>query len=144
MDPLRRSPYRPAAFASAATKGLTEDRTRSHVKEGQKLLAKRAATTEVPNDSCCAEAAGRGGRQRGSRRPALTEAIDYLRVVHSGRKCAGPPPTAFAPKAWQAPLNTADGGVDLTGYGLGILDELRRDIFQVHSLRYTDPRKGLL
>jgi hypothetical protein len=47
LDPLRRSPYRPAAFASAATKGLTEDRTRSHVKEGQKLLAKRAATTEV-------------------------------------------------------------------------------------------------
>jgi len=51
LDPLRRSPYRPAAFASAATKGLTEDRTRSHVKKGQKLLAKRAATTEVPNDS---------------------------------------------------------------------------------------------
>lgn len=35
---------------SAATKGPTEDCTRSHVKEGQKLLAKRAATTEVPND----------------------------------------------------------------------------------------------
>ena len=40
-----------ASRSSAATKGLTEDRTRSHVKEGEKLLAKRAATTEVPNDT---------------------------------------------------------------------------------------------
>ena len=79
----------------------------------------------------------------------LLEAIDYLRVVHSGRKRAGPPPTAFAPKAWQTQLKTADGAVDLTGYRLCILDELRRairrrDIFPVHSLRYADPRKGLL
>lgn len=78
----------------------------------------------------------------------LLEAIDYLRVVHSGHKRTGPPPTAFAPKAWQAQLKTADGAVDVTGYRLCILDELRRairrrDIFPVHSLRYADPRKGL-
>ena len=29
LDPIRASPYRPAAFASAAREGLTEDRTRS-------------------------------------------------------------------------------------------------------------------
>lgn len=79
----------------------------------------------------------------------LLEAIDYLRLVHSGRKRTGPPPTAFAPKAWQTQLKTADGAVDLMGYRLCILDELRRairrrDIFPVRSLRYADPRKGLL
>ena len=30
LDPIRRSPYRPAAFDSTASRGLTEDRTRSH------------------------------------------------------------------------------------------------------------------
>src|SRR5690606_9112032 len=46
LDPVRGSPYRPAAANKAAHEGLTEDRTRSHVKKGQKLLALRAATTE--------------------------------------------------------------------------------------------------
>jgi hypothetical protein len=31
LDPIRRSPYRPAASESAAFKGLTEERIRSHV-----------------------------------------------------------------------------------------------------------------
>lgn len=79
----------------------------------------------------------------------LLEAIEYLRVVHSGRKRTGPPPTAFAPRQWQAQLKSADGSVDMTGYRLCVLDGLRRairrrDIFPVRSLRYGDPRKGLL
>ncbi|WP_137136512.1 Tn3 family transposase [Rhizobium sp. FKY42] len=79
----------------------------------------------------------------------LLEAIDYLRVVQSGRKRAGPPPTAFAPKIWLPQLKTPDGAVDLAGYKLCVLDGLRRairrrDIFPVRSLRYADPRKSLL
>jgi len=39
--------------------------------------------------------------------------------------------------------------LDLTGYRLCVLDGLRRairrrDVFPLHSLRYADPRKGLL
>lgn len=45
---------------------------------------------------------------------SLLEAIDYLRVVQSGRKRAGPPPTAFASKIWLPQLKTLNGAVDLT------------------------------
>jgi hypothetical protein len=46
-------------------------------------------------------------------------------------------------------IKTEDGSFDLTGYRLCVLDGLRRafrrrDIFPVRSLRYADPRKGLL
>lgn len=80
---------------------------------------------------------------------SLLEAVEYLRVVHSGRKRSGPVPIAFAPKAWQGQLKTADGSLDMTGYRLCVLDGLRRairrrDVFPVRSLRYADPRKGLL
>lgn len=79
----------------------------------------------------------------------LLEAVEYLRVVHSGRKRPGPAPTAFAPKGWLGQLKTADGSLDLTGYRLCVLDGLRRairrrDVFPLRSLRYADPRKGLL
>lgn len=79
----------------------------------------------------------------------LLEAIEYLRVVHSGRKRTGPPPTAFAPKQWLRQIRSADGSLDLTGYRLCVLDGLRRairrrDLFPARSLRYADPRKGLL
>ena len=47
LDLIRRSPYRPAASDSAAFIGLTEDRNRSLAQLDQKLLASRAATTEV-------------------------------------------------------------------------------------------------
>jgi TnpA family transposase len=79
----------------------------------------------------------------------LLDAIAYLRVVHAGGKRPGPPPTAFAPKAWAKQLQSEDGTLDLTGYRLCTLDRLRhairrRDVFPVRSLRYADPRKGLL
>ncbi len=79
----------------------------------------------------------------------LLDAIAYLRVVHAGGKRAGPPPMAFAPKAWASQLKQEDGSLDLTGYRLCTLDRLRhairrRDVFPVRSLRYADPRKGLL
>ena len=56
---------------------------------------------------------------------------------------------AFAPREWAGQLKTADGGIDLFGYRLCVLDQLRRtirrrDVFASRSLRYADPRKGLL
>lgn len=79
----------------------------------------------------------------------LLEAIIYLRAVNAGVKRTGPAPTAFVPKQWVAQLKTPDGELDLAGYRLCVVDCLRRairrrDIFPVRSLRYGDPRKGLL
>lgn len=79
----------------------------------------------------------------------LLAAVEYLRLVHAGTRRPGPPPTAFAPKGWSRQLAAADGSFDLTGYRLCVLDSLRRairrrDVFPVRSLRYIDPRKGLL
>ena len=79
----------------------------------------------------------------------LLEAVNYLRGIHAGEKRPGPAPTAFAPKDWVAQLKTEDGALDLVGYRLCVLDGLRRairrrDVFPVRSLRYADPRKGLL
>src|SRR3954467_8007879 len=79
----------------------------------------------------------------------LLDAVEYLRAVHAGGRRPGPPPTAFVPKGWSAQLKAADGSFDLTGYRLCVLDGLRRairrrDVFPVRSLRYADPRKGLL
>ena len=80
---------------------------------------------------------------------ALLDAALHLRAVQGGGKRPGPPPTAFAPKGWIAQLRAADGRLDLPGYRLAVLDGLRRairrrDVFPVRSLRYADPRKGLL
>ncbi len=79
----------------------------------------------------------------------LLDALNYLRALHAGSKRSGPPPMAFAPKAWFGQLKSADGSVDLIGYRLCALDGLRRairrrNVFPVRSLRYADPRKGLL
>lgn len=38
VDLIRRSPYRPAVLRNAAIKGLTEDRTRSHVQMDKNFL----------------------------------------------------------------------------------------------------------
>lgn len=80
---------------------------------------------------------------------ALLDAVNYLRAVQNGGRRPGPPPTAFAPKGWLTQLKTADGRLNFSGYRLAVLDGLRRairrrDVFPVRSLRYADPRKGLL
>jgi len=79
----------------------------------------------------------------------LLDAVDHLRRVHRGEKRRGPAPTSFVPKGWGRQLKSDDGTFDLTGYRLCTLDRLRRairrrDVFPVRSLRYADPRKGLL
>ncbi|WP_424099314.1 transposase, partial [Planktomarina sp.] len=38
MDPIRRSPYRPAAFEKPTSQGLTEDRTRSRARKVENFL----------------------------------------------------------------------------------------------------------
>lgn len=50
---------------------------------------------------------------------------------------------------WLPQIRSADGSLDLTGYRLCVLDGLRRairrrDVFPARSLRYADPRNGLL
>jgi TnpA family transposase len=79
----------------------------------------------------------------------LLDAVEYLRAVHAGVKKPGPLPTAFASAEWLPQIRTDEGSIDLTGYRLCVLDGLRRafrrrDIFPVRSIRYADPRKGLL
>jgi hypothetical protein len=79
----------------------------------------------------------------------LLEAVEHLRAVHDGHRRTGPAPTAFAPKSWAGQLEHPDGSIDLAGYRLCVLDGLRRgirrrDVFPVRSIRYADPRKGLL
>lgn len=80
---------------------------------------------------------------------ALLAAVEHVRAVQDGGKRTGPPPTAFAPAEWTGQLKGADGRLDLFGYRLCVLDQLRRtirrrDVFPSRSLRYADPRKGLL
>ena len=38
LDPIRRSPYRPAAFEKPTSQGLTEDRTRSRARKVENFL----------------------------------------------------------------------------------------------------------
>jgi len=87
-----------------------------------------------------------GGAPAG--RPLL-EAVEYLRSIHSGGKRSGPAPNAFASKEWAKQIKKEDGTLDLIGYRLCVLDGLRKairrhDVFPIRSLRYADPRKGLL
>ena len=79
---------------------------------------------------------------------SLIDALEHVRAVQDGGKRSGPAPVAFAPKEWVGQLKTGDGKIDLFGYRLCVLDQLRRtirrrDVFASRSLRYADPRKGL-
>lgn len=80
---------------------------------------------------------------------AVLDAVRYLCTVQEGHRRPGPAPTAFASKAWATQLHGTDGRIDMAGYRLAVLDHLRRairrrDVFPLRSLRYADPRKGLL
>lgn len=68
------------------------------------------------------------------------------------RTAAARPPSAplgFVPSGWRRQVKAPDGGVDSLGYRLCLLDSMRvgirrRDLFASPSLRYADPRLGLL
>jgi TnpA family transposase len=80
-------------------------------------------------------------------RPVL-EAVEHLRALAEGRP-AGKPPLAWVPKGWQDQVVREDGGVDMAAYRVCLLLRMRaalrrRDLHAAPSLRYADPRKGLL
>ena len=80
---------------------------------------------------------------------ALLEAVNYLTSTLDANK--GPeqkPPLEIATPAWQ-PYIGCDATFDLKAYTFCVLDQLRiglrrRDIFVSPSVRYADPRIGLL
>ena len=81
-------------------------------------------------------------------KPVL-EGIHYLQAVLEGKRYAGPPPVAFIPKGWESQIRDESKTLNMTGYRLCLLDRMRqairrRDVFISPSLRYNDPRKGLL
>jgi len=79
----------------------------------------------------------------------ILDAIEYVRAVLDEKHRPGPPPTAFVPDSWMRQVSDENGGIDMTGYRLCLLDRMRaairrRDLFVGASFRYSDPRKGLL
>jgi Domain of unknown function (DUF4158)/Tn3 transposase DDE domain len=83
--------------------------------------------------------------------PAGQPTLDAVRHLRStdGRGPAPSAPLGFVPNGWKRQVKAADGGVDSLGYRLCLLDSMRvgirrRDLFASPSLRYADPRLGLL
>jgi TnpA family transposase len=79
--------------------------------------------------------------------PAL-DAVLHLRNT-DGRGPAPSAPLDFVSSGWKRQVKATDGGVDSVGYRLCLLDAMRtgirrRDLFASPSLRYADPRIGLL
>ena len=83
--------------------------------------------------------------------PAGQPALDAVRHLRStdGRSPASSAPLGFVPSGWKRQVRAPDGRVDSLGYRLCLLDAMRtgirrRDLFASPSLRYADPRIGLL
>lgn len=79
---------------------------------------------------------------------SVLTALQYLRKVEDGGKRGKTWPMDFVPKSWQRRV-LKNGVVDRRAWTLCLVDRLRgairrRDIFAVPSLRYADPRIGLL
>lgn len=80
-------------------------------------------------------------------RPVL-KALHHLRTVEDGGARGTPWPTDFVPKSWERRV-TRNGIVDRRAWTLCLVDRLRsalrrRDVFAAPSLRFADPRVGLL
>jgi TnpA family transposase len=80
-------------------------------------------------------------------KPVL-DAMTYLRASDGRRKTA-PAPLGFVPTGWKRQVVARDGGIDAVGYRLCVMEAMRasirrRDLFASPSLRYADPRLGLL
>jgi hypothetical protein len=79
----------------------------------------------------------------------LIEAIDYLKTLDGDKKKAtAKPPLDIVDAAWRRYV-VCEGQVDLQAYTFCFLDRLRkglrrRDVFVTTSVRYADPRIGLL
>lgn len=78
----------------------------------------------------------------------VLKALYHLRKVEAGGARGEAWPTEFVPKSWEHRV-TRNGGVDRRAWSLCLVDRLRgalrrRDVFAVPSLRFADPRLGLL
>ena len=83
--------------------------------------------------------------------PAGQRTLDAVRHLRGtdGRGPAPSAPLGFVPNGWRRQVKARDGSVDSVGYRLCLLDAMRfgirrRDLFVSPSLRYADPRLGLL
>ncbi|GLR77431.1 Tn3 family transposase [Azospirillum palustre] len=80
-------------------------------------------------------------------RPVL-KALHHLRTVGEGNARGAPWPTEFVPKSWERRV-IRNGVLDRRAWTLCLVDRLRgalrrRDVFATPSLRFADPRIGLL
>jgi TnpA family transposase len=80
-------------------------------------------------------------------KPVL-DAVTYLRAS-DGRRNTAPAPLGFVPMGWKRQVVARDGVIDAVGYRLCVMEAMRasirrRDLFASPSLRYADPRLGLL
>lgn len=78
----------------------------------------------------------------------LLEALDYLKSFEAEKKAAVAPPLSIVDAAWRGHV-IRDGNIDVQAYTFCFLDRLRkglrrRDVFAAPSVRYADPRVGLL
>jgi hypothetical protein len=78
----------------------------------------------------------------------VLKALRHLRKVEDGDARGVQWPTDFVPKSWERRV-TPNGVVDRRAWTLCLVDRLRgalrrRDVFAVPSLRFADPRIGLL
>jgi hypothetical protein len=78
----------------------------------------------------------------------VLKALRHLRKVEDGGARGVQWPTDFVPKSWERRV-TLNGVVDRRAWTLCLVDRLRgalrrRDVFAVPSLRFADPRIGLL
>jgi TnpA family transposase len=79
----------------------------------------------------------------------VLDAILHLRATGHRRPLAASAPVDFVPASWRREVRRDDGGIDAKAYALCLADRLRhglrrRDLFASPSLRYADPRQGLL
>ena len=119
------------------------------------------ALVRPPGDLYFAELRAQAGKLRFL--PALLRSVAFdaapagrpvLDAVHHLKTTEGRGPTASAPlgfvsACWRRQVRAADGGIDRLGYRLCLVEAMRtairrRDLFAAPSLRYADPRKGLL
>ena len=78
----------------------------------------------------------------------VLDAVHHLKITE-GRGSTASAPLGFVPAGWKRQVRAADGGVDRLGYRLCLLEVMRtairrRDLFAAPSIRYADPRLGLL
>jgi TnpA family transposase len=78
----------------------------------------------------------------------VLDAVYHLRA-NEKRGPSGAAPLAFVPSGWKRQVRAPDGAIDKVAYRLCLLEGMRsairrRDLFAAPSLRYADPRLGLL